>query len=166
MVLDIIPPQAETFFKELGDKVFYPGSNDYNVSLQSYFTAQEAQLLPACIIRPTKVEDVATVIKAILAINSAAESKIQFAVRGGGHNPFPGSANIDGGITVDMRAMNTVTVHDRQSVSIGAGAIWGHVYEQLDPLNLGVVGGNVYGVGVSGFTLGGESSILTLTSGN
>jgi FAD/FMN-containing dehydrogenase len=82
---------------------------------------------------------------------------LRLAIRGGGHSTLVGSSNIKGGITLDMRGMNNISLQENgQIVSVGAGAVWGDVYSELSPLNLSVVGGHGYDVGVAGFTLGGK----------
>ncbi len=47
-----------------------------------------------------------------------------------------------------------------QTAVIGAGNIWGDVYEFLNPQGVNVLGGRVSGVGVTGFTLGGGMYML------
>ena len=142
----------------LPGKVLVRNTEDYQGSLASYFTTQEAELKPACIVKPTSAEDVAVVVKHVLLGNSDA----CLAVRSGGHNPSKGSANIAGGVTIDLRDLAMVSVNNSKDlVSVGAGAIWGHVYEKLEPLDLGVVGAHVYNVGVGGFILGGGLSSLS-----
>lgn len=91
-----------------------------------------------------------------------ADNSILLAVRSGGYNPSRGSSNIQGGVTVDLRDISSINVHQsKQRVTIGASAIWGHVCEKLKPLRLAVVGAYVYNVGVGGFILGrGLSSLL------
>jgi FAD/FMN-containing dehydrogenase len=77
--------------------------------------------------------------------------------RDGGYSTLVRSSNIEGGITLDMRGMNNISLQENgQIVSVGAGAVWGDIYSKLDPLNLSVVGGHGYDVGVAGFTLGGK----------
>ncbi len=69
---------------------------------------------------------------------------------------WAGAANIQNGVTIDLSAMNTVTVsEDQQITSVGAGARWQDLYPKLDALNLAVSGGRVNDVGVAGLTLGG-----------
>jgi FAD/FMN-containing dehydrogenase len=81
-----------------------------------------------------------------------------FAVRTGGHTLFSGAANIDGGVTVDMRTLNGVEViPERSVVAIGGGAIWAtNVYPELVKYDLIAAGARAPGVGVGGFVTGGE----------
>jgi len=44
---------------------------------------------------------------------------------GGGHTPWASSANINGGVTIDMRLINATTINKDNTVpSVGAGAVW------------------------------------------
>jgi FAD/FMN-containing dehydrogenase len=143
--------------KELEGKIAQPHSDAYEASLRSYFTVQETELRPAFIIFPTSAYDVSRILKSLAAYDAGTGARTKVAVRGGGHSPFAGSANVNDGITIDLRSINTVEVNEMIGIaSIGGGTIWSHVYEKLDPLGLSVVGGHVYDVGVGGFTLGGK----------
>lgn len=83
----------------------------------------------------------------------------QFAVKGHSHMPAAGFANINGGITIDMTALSSITINDDHTVvSIGSGATWLDVYTYLDALGLSVAGGRNGAVGVGGLTLGGGIS--------
>ena len=67
-----------------------------------------------------------------------------------------GAANIEHGVTIDLDAMNAVTVNEAKNVtSVGAGARWLDVYSKLCPMGLAVPGGRDSNVGVGGLTLGG-----------
>jgi FAD/FMN-containing dehydrogenase len=82
-----------------------------------------------------------------------------FAIKGRGHNPAAGFANIDGGVTIDMAPLASVEVNTDYSVAmVGAGATWLDVYQFLDPLGVSVAGGRNGKVGVGGLLLGGGIS--------
>lgn len=54
---------------------------------------------------------------------------------------FAGSANINGGVTVDMRSIKGLDVsQDHKFTSIGAGECWSNVYRKLDAMSLFVSG--------------------------
>jgi FAD/FMN-containing dehydrogenase len=109
-----------------------------------------------CIVSPTTVEEVST------AIITITNSHCQFAIRSGGHTSFGGACNIADGITIDLRALNSITLSDDGStVSVGVGASWGDVYAFLDPLGLSVAGGRAAQVGVGGLTIGGGISYFS-----
>ena len=125
--------------------------------------SKEAQLTPSCIVmRPADTQHVALVIKTLSAINNLCSNQCQIAIRGGGHRPYAGSANIGNGIAVDLGLMNAVSVRsDRSITSVGPGSRWIDVYAKLDPMNLAMVGGRDNPVGVAGLSLGGESICLS-----
>lgn len=85
-----------------------------------------------------------------------------FAVRAGGHTPFKGANNIDGGITIDLRNLNTIKVSsDKKSVTVGPGNKWGQVYKVTDAAGVRVVGGRDWDVGVGGLLVGGGMSYFS-----
>ncbi|KNG86329.1 oxidoreductase FAD-binding protein [Aspergillus nomiae NRRL 13137] len=142
----------------LGSKVSFPNTQPYNDSISTYFSQQNCNLHPLCIVSPTTAEDVAT---AINTITSTLETT-NFAIRSGGHAPFTGASNIANGITLDLRGLDSITVSsDRTTASIGVGATWGEVYSHLDPLGLSVAGGRAAQVGVGGLTTGGGISYFS-----
>ncbi len=140
----------------LPNKVFYPDSDVYAQFSTSYFSGQEIDVKPNCVVTPISSHDVAVAIKTLADID-AANHQARFAIRGGGHTPFAGSANIDQGVTIDLSSINQVSVSsDRATASIGPGARWLQVSATLDPMGLAVTGGRVSKVGVGGLTTGGE----------
>jgi len=142
----------------LGGKVTYPTSTAYTLSTNSYFSAQERSLRPTCIVKATSSNDVATTIRTLSALYSVSKSpRCKFAVRSGGHTPAGGSANIDGGITIDLHFMNSTRLNkDRSTVSVEPGAGAGDVSRILDPMKLAIAGGRVSDVAIGGFTTGGK----------
>lgn len=148
--------QCKTLIALLGaDNVLLPGSTRYNESLASYFSPQASAIQPLCFVTPQTVNDVSAVVKSLISHGDS----LNFAVRGGGHMWIPKASNSDGGVTVDLRGLNSVELSDDQSsVSVGGGATWDLIYNKLDPLGLSVAGGRVAGVGVSGLTSGGGIS--------
>jgi FAD/FMN-containing dehydrogenase len=131
--------------------VYLPRTAQYENSTSSYFAAFENELQPSCVLLPKVTRDVVDIINYLQ--NTPADVKI--AVRGGGHTPWAGAANIESGITVDMRQLTGVTVDANNVVSIAAGEVWANVYTVLEEKGLAVVGGRVSKVGVTGLTIGG-----------
>jgi FAD/FMN-containing dehydrogenase len=69
---------------------------------------------------------------------------------------WPGASNIQDGVTIDLREMNSVevlTINGEEVVKLGAGARWGDVYRRLEPVRLVVPGPLTDSVGVGGFLL-------------
>ena len=136
-------------------KVFYHDANEYQESTSSYFTVFENALEPDCIVRPRSAEDVATIIKVLHPF--ALTDDFQMAIRGGGHTPWAGAANIQGGVTVDMQNMTGVDIDSqKQTARIGSGERWAKVYSTLGQHGLAVAGGRVSKVGVAGLIAGGS----------
>ena len=74
----------------------------------------------------------------------------------GGHAAFKGGSNIEGGLTVDLKNLNTIKVAPgRKTTHVGTGNRWEDVYSKLDPMKLAVIGGRNGDLGVGGLTLGG-----------
>lgn len=143
------------------DAIALPGSEAYEESNGSYFSAFENELRPSHIVKPTTVEQVQSVIKALRPHILAGDCKI--AIRGEGHTPFAGSANIQDGVTLDLRGFKGIALsEDRTTVEIGVGETWTTVYNELEKHGLTTAGGRVGRIGVAGFILGGKSKESTL----
>ncbi|MCJ1332273.1 hypothetical protein MMC10_008965 [Thelotrema lepadinum] len=134
-------------------RISYPGSTTYNSSIASYYGDTERELSPSCIYRPTTTSEVQQFVQLVTTGNC---TNNQFAVRGGGHTYWSGAANIQPGITVDMRVMNSLqSSTDQKIAGVGGGALWDQIYPQLVPYNLTIMGGRIPGIGVGGFATGG-----------
>lgn len=92
---------------QLPGKVSLPSQAAYDTSTNSYFF-QEARLSPACIVSPSNTNEVALIVKRLNTLRSQTSFPSLVAVRGGGHTPFSGAANIDGGVTIDLSRINDV----------------------------------------------------------
>ncbi|KAK4032371.1 FAD-binding domain-containing protein [Parachaetomium inaequale] len=140
--------------QELGTKVSFLGQPAYDATESSYWSLQEAGLKPGCILRPSVPQDVSRAVAIIAPVDGC-----NFAIKGQGHAPAAGFANIDGGVTIDMTGLSTTLLSPDHSVlSVGAGASWLQVYQYLNPFNVSVAGGRNGLVGVGGLTLGGGIS--------
>ncbi|KAI1346811.1 FAD-binding domain-containing protein [Xylaria sp. FL0043] len=141
----------------LPGKVFFPQASAYNDSVSSYFYVNQRQA-PACVITPTTAHEVAEIFK---SINSHAPSQVAF--RSGGHSPNRDFSNVDNGITIDLRGLNQIEMHETETdiVSLGTGALWSEVSEVLDPLDRAAIGSRVASVGVGGFITGGGISFFS-----
>ncbi|KAL1858313.1 hypothetical protein Daus18300_009931 [Diaporthe australafricana] len=138
-----------------------PEANEEYQSLNNtYLSGFESDLSPACIFLPRSKHEVAAFVRAI----DPFIGDVQFAVRGAGRQPLPGCANVDGGITVDLRSLNGIRVQDGQ-VQVAAGELWGSVYEHLEPLGLGVTGGKSTTCGIGGLATQGGLSFYSSREG-
>lgn len=106
---------------------------------------------PAAIAQCESADD----IRAALAF--ARENELEVALRGGGHS-VAGACLTEGGLTIDLRRMNRVTVDPAARTATAlAGATWGDFDRACQPHHLATTGGRVSTTGVAGLTLGGGS---------
>ncbi|KAI0122006.1 putative oxidoreductase [Daldinia grandis] len=150
----------------LGEKVAFPGNQRYSSSISSYHSQQQSRLEPLCVVIPITSQDVSVVVNSLSVTAESLEdyeqNSCRFAIRSGGYAGVAGAANIAGGVTIDLRSLNTIEVSEDKSIaSVGAGALWGDVYSMLDPLGISVAGSRIAQVGVGGFTLGGGISYFS-----
>ncbi|KAF5637904.1 6-hydroxy-D-nicotine oxidase [Fusarium sp. NRRL 52700] len=145
----------------LGDKISFPNTEGYNATLDSYWSKQESALQPNCILQPTTAHDVASSLKII-----SRHKDCKFSIKGHGHAPAAGFANSNGGVTIDMTTLSSVSLNKRSTIaSIGAGAKWLDVYQHLEGSGAQVAGGRNGNVGVGGLLLGGGISHFTTKVG-
>ncbi|UFX41998.1 FAD-binding oxidoreductase [Bradyrhizobium sp. 41S5] len=102
----------------------------------------------------------------VAAVNFARDNNLRLVVRGGGHS-YLGTSSAPDSLMIWTRAMHDITLHDsfvpqgcldppRPAVTIGAGAIWMHVYNEVTTRGGRYVqGGGCGTVGVAGLVQGG-----------
>jgi FAD/FMN-containing dehydrogenase len=104
---------------------------------------------PGLILRCTSTADV------VAAVNAARAHGLHPAVRGGGHN-VAGKAMSEGGLTIDMGGMRSVTVDaEHHLVHVDGGCLLGDVDAATAPHGLIVPAGIMSETGVPGLALGG-----------
>jgi FAD/FMN-containing dehydrogenase len=104
----------------------------------------------------------------VAAVNFARKHNLRLVVKGGGHS-YMGTSNAPDSLLIWTRRMKAIVVHDafvgvgcassvdpQPAATIEAGAIWGHVYNEV-AVKAGryVQGGGCMTVGVAGLVLGG-----------
>ncbi|ROT37823.1 FAD-binding domain-containing protein [Sodiomyces alkalinus F11] len=148
----------------LGDSVLRPGSEEYDKSNGSYFSAFENEIKPAFIAKPSSPEQVQDLIKALRP--HLLSGGCQVAIRGTGHTPIASSANVQNGVTVDTRGLKGITLNgDKSIVELGVGETWATAYTELEKHGLTVAGGRVGRIGVGGLILGGGLSMFSKRRG-
>ena len=109
---------------------------------------------PARIMRCTDAGDVAA------ALMLARQEGLPVSVYGGGHG-VTGSAVVDDGMCIDLRALDGVVVDPvARTARVGGGATWGAVDAATQEFGLAVTAGRVSDTGVGGLTLGSGSGWL------
>ncbi|KAK8045538.1 FAD-binding domain-containing protein [Apiospora rasikravindrae] len=91
---------------------------EYQALSNSYLSGFESDLSPACIFLPKFKEEVAAFVRTI----GPFADDVQFAIRAAGRQPLPGCANVQDGITVDLRSMTGIDLQDGQ-VQVAAGGL-------------------------------------------
>lgn len=109
---------------------------------------------PAAIAQCAGVEDVA------LAVRFGRDHGLEIAVRGGGHD-VAGKSLTDGGLVIDLRRMNAVSVDpETHTATVAGGATMSHLDRATEPHGLATTGGRVSTTGIGGLVLGGGSGWL------
>src|SRR5436190_14307636 len=93
-------------------------------------------------------------------VNLAREERLPLSVRGGGHS-ISGYGTCDGGIVIDLGALNTIEVDPAGKMArVGAGTRWGELDDATQRHGLAVTGGRDPDTGVAGLTLASGSGWL------
>ncbi|MGW3648373.1 FAD-binding oxidoreductase [Streptomyces sp. NPDC000878] len=143
--------------EDLTGEVLAPGDPGYD-DTRAVFNAM-IDRRPAVIAQCANEADVAR------SVRFARDLDLPIAIRGGGHS-VAGMAVNDGGLVIDLRRMNEVTVYRAaQSVRVQGGALMSHLDRATQPYALATTGGRVSTTGVAGFVLGGGSGWLDRTHG-
>ena len=110
--------------------------------------------------RPALIAQCETAADVAAAIAYAGDAGLEIAVRAGGHS-VAGQSSVDGGIVIDVRPMDEVTIDpQRRRGRVGAGVTWAPFDAAAQQHGLATVGGRVSTTGVAGLTLGGGSGWL------
>ncbi|MFN2615839.1 MAG: FAD-binding oxidoreductase [Thermoleophilaceae bacterium] len=136
-----------TVLDRLDCEVITPGDARYDTARALWNGSIDRR--PAAIVQPRTDQEVAQ------ALLRARDDGAEIAVRGGGHS-MPGHSMTDGGVTIDLSAMNHVAVDGgARRARVGGGALLGDVARATEPHGLAIPYGHVSHTGVGGLTLGG-----------
>jgi FAD/FMN-containing dehydrogenase len=149
----LTPERLSDFASRLEGRVLFPGDEGWQSALQIWNGL--IRTVPALVVQPTTARDVAA------AVTFARTHRLLVSIKGGGHN-IAGTALADGGLTLDMGRMRTVTVDPvARMANAGPGCRLGDVDRATQAHGLATVLGFVSEVGVAGLTLGGGLGYLT-----
>jgi hypothetical protein len=147
----------EAELEDFSGDLIRPDSPEYGAARSVYNAMIDKS--PALIARARSDEDVASV------VNSARRNGSLLAIRGGGHNGG-GLGTCDGGVVLDLSAMNAIDVDPSgKTVTVGGGCTWGQVDKATGEYGLAVPSGIISTTGVGGLTLGGGLGHLTRAYG-
>ncbi|WP_402377703.1 LLM class flavin-dependent oxidoreductase [Isoptericola rhizosphaerae] len=146
---DGVPPTLATTAVE-------PGDRSYDVVRHNYLRSGA----PGLVLRPRSAAEVSD------AVTYARTQEVPLGVRSGGHG-ISGRSTNDGGIVVDLGALDQIEVVDEATrrVRLGAGATWEKVAEALAPRGWAISSGDYGGVGVGGLATAGGVGFLGRTYG-
>jgi FAD/FMN-containing dehydrogenase len=114
---------------------------------------------PLVVVRCTDVADV------MAAVEFAREHAVALSIRGGSHS-VPGFGTNDGGVVIDLAAMNGVRVDPQaQTARAEGGCTWGDFNHATYPFGLATTGGIIASTGIAGLTLGGGIGFLARAFG-
>lgn len=144
---DAIGKAAERLRSGFEGTVIAPGGDGYDDARKLFNGAIDRR--PGLIAQCLSVADVRK------AIRVGREAGLEIAVRGGGHG-VTGRALNDGGLVIDLRRVNAVSVDPAsRTARIAGGATMSHLDRATEPHGLAGAGGRVSTTGVGGYLLGG-----------
>jgi FAD/FMN-containing dehydrogenase len=140
-------PQPDELRRHFGGEIIEPDTADYDDARRVWNAVFDRR--PALIVRPTNVDDV------VAAVRFGREHDLEIAVRGGGHSAL-GHSTAEGGLVIDLRRLDDVTVDPgRRRARTGGGALLGQLDIAAQEHGLVCPVGVVGHTGVAGLTLGG-----------
>ncbi|HWD61126.1 MAG TPA: LLM class flavin-dependent oxidoreductase [Humibacter sp.] len=142
--------------ESLRDTAIEPGDFAYRTVRSTYMRAGS----PGLVLRPTTVDEV------VDALAFARRNDVVLGIRSGGHGVSGRSTN-DGGIVIDLKALDGVEVLDEATkrVRIGPGARWMDVAQSLGEHGWALSSGDYGGVGVGGLATAGGIGFLAREHG-
>ena len=143
----LTPAKVDDLTRHFAGEIIEPDTTDYDDARRVWNAVFDRR--PALIVRPSSIDDV------IAAVRFGREHELEIAVRGGGHSAL-GHSTTDGGLVIDLRRLNDVTVEaERRRARTGGGALLGQLDIAAQEHGLVCPVGVVGHTGVAGLTLGG-----------
>lgn len=152
MTIQLTQAALDGLRKGFTGQIIAPGDSAYNEA-RTIFNAM-IDRRPGVIAQCADVDDV------VRAVHFGRKLGLEIAVRGGGHS-VAGKALTNGGLVIDLRRMNDVSVDpEARTANVAGGATMSHLDRATGLHGLATTGGRVSTTGVGGFTLGGGSGWL------
>ncbi|PWN33201.1 FAD-binding domain-containing protein [Meira miltonrushii] len=146
--------------KQLGSKVASVAIDpSYIVSTTYYYSEQQAENKPSCVVAPTAYSDVQSAMKTIRQYNST------LAIKAGGHQTNNYWSSVAGGVLIDFKNMKSKSFTPGSTTGyFQPGNRWDDLYQYYAQFGMVPVGGRIGGVG-SGLAIGGGLSFLSAEYG-
>jgi FAD/FMN-containing dehydrogenase len=146
--------------KQLGNKVATVALDPSFISSTTYYYSQEqVQNKPSCVVAPTAYSDVQSAMKTIRQFNST------LAIKAGGHQTNNYWSSVAGGVLIDFKNMKSKSyVPGATTGYFQPGNRWDDSYQYFSQFGVIPVGGRLGGVG-SGLAIGGGLSFLSAQYG-
>ena len=143
--------------ESLADAAVEPGDRGYRAVSSTYMRGGA----PGLVLRAATAAEVADAIRFV-----SGQRDVPLGIRSAGHGVSGRSTN-RGGIVIDVGAMNSIDVldRDRRLVRIGPGATWKQVSVALLPYGWAIGSGDYGGVGVGGLATAGGIGFLSREQG-
>jgi len=149
----LLQQEADQLKAKLDGQISLPGDSAYEKARTVWNAMIDRR--PAGIVHCTTADDV------IHAIRFAGDHDLQISIRGAGHN-IAGNAVCDGGLMIDLSAMNMVRVDaNKKRAFVGPGATLADFDQEAQKHGLATPVGINSTTGISGLTLGGGFGWLT-----
>jgi hypothetical protein len=146
------PAAIQTLASKIQGRSITPEAPDYESSRLVFNRAFDRR--PALIVRCAGASDVAR------TLDFAQTHNLPLAVRGGGHSRA-GFSVCDGGVVIDLSAMNRVEVDaSKRTARAEAGALVRDLDQATQRFGLATTSGGCPTVGIAGLTLGGGQGLL------
>ena len=152
MSIRISQTALDGLLKDFAGQIIVPGDPAYNEA-RTIFNAMIDR-------RPGVIAQCAGANDVVRAVQFGRKLGLEIAVRGGGHS-VAGKSLTDGGLVIDLRRMNAVSVDPvARTAKVAGGATMSHLDRATGLHGLATTGGRVSTTGVGGFTLSGGSGWL------
>lgn len=144
----------------LSRRAVEPGDFDFASVSSTYMRGGS----PGLVLRPTSEAEVVDALA--FARDQPVTDRVPLSLRSGGHG-ISGRSTNDGGLVLDVGALDAVEVLDEEArlVRLGAGARWSDVASALDSRGWAISSGDYGGVGVGGLATAGGVGLLAREHG-